>query len=322
MAGVQPRLLEQGTYGCAYMPSLPCKKTKAKGRTVGKVVYKKHSVAELSIANLIKSIPGWERYYIVQEEDNCNEKNFHSFHKQDYFKGCKIYHGHDNKLVQMLSPYGGRSIKEISITTSFNLLEFMRHVLEGISKLSGQGISHFDLNSGNILLDNFNTPRLIDFGHSIVGDHVTEADIKHRNYTFTPAYNYQSPEMAVQNAIVNGYTFSEAISSIKESKSILKDSVLIGISLENHLDDMREFWANDTTWDGKSWIAFYRENWRKFDTWAVGVHGLKLLKKCFLLPGFSEKWKVDGPVLKGVIKGCLQSNPMKRLTAAEALKLF
>ena len=80
------RMIQEGTYGCAFTPALPCRKSKLKGRersrSVGKIIRLKNAEIELSMATLIQAIPGYERYFIVQEVDDCDAENMKAIRRE------------------------------------------------------------------------------------------------------------------------------------------------------------------------------------------------------------------------------------------------
>lgn len=73
---MESKVIQEGSYGCVVSPPLKCKKSKKRSeRSVGKIIKIKNSRVELSMATLVKGIPGWTRYYILQEDDKCDSKN-------------------------------------------------------------------------------------------------------------------------------------------------------------------------------------------------------------------------------------------------------
>ena len=128
--------IREGTTGCVFTPPLPCSKSrKSKSptlRTAGKIIKKKNATNEINISDIIRKIPGHERYFIVQTVDNCSEKNFTHMRKK-YESECKIYSKSKNtELMQLLSPYAGTSLRGILIQDSFDFIGSLRHMLEGI----------------------------------------------------------------------------------------------------------------------------------------------------------------------------------------------
>lgn len=319
------RLLDEGSYGCAFTPALPCAKGKKKtGRTVGKVIKAKYAELELEVAPLIEAIPGWKRYFIIQEEDNCSVKNFAEIRKT-YERNCKVIQdAADINLVQLISPYGGRTLFDTAIDASFDFLGAFTHVLEGVGLLIGQGICHWDIKDNNILVDSAGTLRFIDFGQSFLGDMVTDADIRRHQYDFDPSYWPQPPEMSVQNAIHNKKPISIGIAITIQKKSTfrLMESML-GVPRAKAEEDLRQFWSQQEEYTGESWVPFFKAYWRTWDGWAVGAVFLRILQKCFLQKSFVEGvWKKHGIVIRHVLKGLLEADPRKRLLPAGALRLL
>jgi serine/threonine protein kinase len=320
------KLIQEGSYGCAFTPPLPCKKgkkLKGKKKIVGKILKKKDAEIELSISNLIEGIPGYSRYFIVEVQDNCSAQNFSRL-RSEYASMCKLYAKRsDNELVQLLSAFGGRSLEKTLITDKFDFVNLMTHVLEGVVLLHKQGICHGDIHEGNVLIAPNGTPRIIDFGAAFVGHEASETTVNNHNYPFLPSFDPQPPEMAIQNAIRNNVSLSLAVYQTIQEKVILqKASTFLGLSLEKQERDLDAFWKRqDTTWTGGSWVPFYKTYWRKWDAFSVGVMFFKILLKCLYLPKFiNTVWMENAGVITKVLRGLLQANPMYRMDVEEALQ--
>jgi serine/threonine protein kinase len=320
----QSRLIQEGSYGCAFTPPLPCKKSRAssKERQVGKVIKKKNAKIELKISTLIESIPGWQRYFIIQEEDNCSIKNFEEL-RVDYANQCKTMRkAKDSSLLQLLSPYGGTSLYDLAITNSFDYVGTLRHMLEGIVKLQTQGICHYDLHEANILVDMRGTLRMIDFGAAFVGEEVSESTIWRHIYNFQPDYPPQPPELSVQNGLHQGLSYGFSVQQTIQQKKVFQQlERLLGVPQAGQVRALHAFWMEE--WKGDNWVSFFHTYWRTWDAWAIGVMYLRLLEKCFLLPKFIEgQWMTYGRAIKTVLKGLLDVNPTKRMSAETALKIL
>ncbi len=325
----QSVLLQEGSYGCAFTPPIPCKKSKAKTkkikkRIVGKVMLEKDAEIELSIAELVKNIPGYERYFVVQEKDNCTPNNFKEL-RPDYEDKCKMFKKHSNKeLIQLLSPFGGTPLYDMAIQSSFDFMGSLRHMLEGILKLQQQGICHFDLHTGNILVDSHETMRIIDFGAAFVGDQVTTKNLWMHIYDFSPEYDPQPPELSVMNGLYSNQPLLQSIiDTIKYKKVMRITEQIFDYSLEEQENQLRLFWKNDTTYDGGSWVPFFHKYWRSWDAWSIGVIFVKLLQKALFNPSFlMNTWSIHGKTIRKVLKGLLHPNPMSRLSVEKALFLI
>ena len=325
----QSQLIGKGGYGCAFTPPLKCRKSKHKGqsRVVGKIMKKDDADIELNISTVIKGIPGYERYFIIQEEDNCDTRNFKTI-KKTYSTICPpIRELHDTKMIQLVSKYGGKSLHNIYITDSFNFMASFKHVLEGVYKLNKQGVCHLDLKADNLLVDMYGTIRIIDFGISFLGDMSTEQTVREHQFPFSPEYNAFPPELAVQEGIVKGMSLSYSIQqSIIQKKIFITAASLLGLSIRDQENSLRKFWEQDPVWietGGKTWAKWFRTYWKAWDSWAIGVVFLKLLEKCLLIPSFiNGQWANHRDIIIPVLKGLLQANPNMRLTSEEALELI
>jgi hypothetical protein len=322
----------EGSYGCVYRPQLPCKKSKLKRttKTVGKVLKKKDANVELLIGALVKSIPSWEDYYIVQEEDDCDASNFKAFRK-DYMEDCKIFQSSDfrsGNMTQVVSKYGGRDFYDSIPVSSFDYLKSLKHVLQAIDKLGQRGICHYDLKENNILMDNEGVLRIIDFGGSFVGDGMTDESVKKRIYAeFIPEYNPQPPELTMMHGLYwkTGTMKKMYHDSIYDKPVFTLIETYLGRSREEAVDALKFFWNSYYTDHGEEegWGKFFRLHWRSWDTWSVGVIFLKVLRRCLVYKPFVENtWKPHGPLIKEVLRGLLEVDPRMRLSAEGALELL
>ena len=289
---------------------------------MGKIIKVKNSVPELTMATIIKSINGWQRYFVVPEDDSCDAKNFKS-HRDEYEKMCKVYRTTlDYQLTQLISPYAGVTIRNMNLLSSFDFLGSLRHVLEGVALLNKQGICHFDLHDGNVLVDTRGTFRIIDFGSAFHGDTIDEKGVRRHLYAFSPEFPPQPPEMSMQNGIYGGLSIADGLEqTLKQKRAFRLAARLIGLPEATQRAELAKFWIEDTTWKGESWVPFFHAYWRVWDSWAVGILFLEILEKCFLLPGFlATTWPRDSAVIKTVLKGLLASSPVSRFSAEAALR--
>lgn len=318
-------LIKEGSYGCAFTPPLPCRKSKAAPgkRQVGKVIKKKNAEIELSISELVRGIDGAEDYFLVQEEDNCDTRNFLKLRRM-YGEDCKtLEKSPAYSLTQLLAPYGGMTLEKMAIGSSFKFIKFLKHVLKGVSLLTAQGICHFDLHYGNLTIDYKEVPRIIDFGSAYQGDYVDESIVYRHTYEFSPEYPPQPPELSVQNGLVQKLGLAYSVQGTVTTKKIFRDlQTFCGVPVEESRKELVDFWQHEKYYTGGSWVPFFHTYWRTWDAWAVGVLGMYVLKKCFLNPSFvNGEWATHGTVIKEVLRGLLRASPLHRLRAEEALRL-
>lgn len=319
--------MNEGSYGCVYTPPLPCKDSKVvEDVTIGKVMDKKDASIELAMSIVLRGIPGWQRYYILQKEDGCTRENFTRM-RSTYSPGCKIYSEEKNaELTQILSRYGGTTLNKMRFTPKFDYIGALRHVLEGVDKLNKQGICHNDIHERNIVVDENGTFRLIDFGHSFFGDSVTQNTADRYSFSFTPEYEPQPPELSVQNGIVQKYQaslFYMIEQSIEKKHTLLKAQTHLGLMIEDQIYSLRDYWSHSETALKEDWVSLYKQHWKTWDAWAVGIVFVKLLEQVMRLTHFQkEVWETHGRILRDVLRGLLQANPKKRFTAAKALEVL
>lgn len=321
------KLIQEGSYGCAFTPPLPCKKSKVKKgeKTVGKVVKEKDAEMELKISAIVEGIPGYPRYFVIQQEDDCSAENFSRLRK-DYESVCSMYSKSSNKdLLQLLSIYGGRSLEDIKLSNQFPFVRIFRHVLEGVALLHKQDICHCDIHEGNIIIDPKGTPRILDFGESFVGHAVNENTIRLHKYKFSPSFDYQAPELAVQNGLQAGLSMAQSIQAVLQHKFILqKANTILGLSLRQQQKNFVSFWnVDDITYRGDSWVPFYKTYYKAFDAWSVGVVFMKVLLKCLFIPLFVQtQWQESKIPITNVLRGLLQIDPIRRMSVEEALQIL
>lgn len=318
--------LQEGSYGCVFTPPLPCKKAKGKTlKTVGKIMKKKNAVSEIGISNTIKDIEGYERYFLIQEVENCDKKNFQEL-RESYEDSCEMMKKQkDNTLVQLVSPYGGVTLFSYPITQRFDYIGVFRHVLEGIVKLQKKGICHYDLHESNIVLDYKGTARLIDFGSAFIGPEIKEDQLWRHQYNFEPDYPPQPPELSVQNALYDKISLREGIHETLEQKEIVKlKEKILGVRYREQYDELYTFWTEeDEAWDGKEWHPFFRAYWKKIDAWSVGVIFLKLLPRLFFFREFEHTvWSKHGETIKRILRGLLHMSPIHRYSPEIALSIL
>jgi hypothetical protein len=311
----------EGSYGCVYQPPIPCKaeltrkaeakaETKAKKRTrvVGKILREKNAEVELKLSTVLQAIPDWKNYFILQEEADCDSSNF-ARARHTLASECGIMDRAKNSdLIQLLSSYGGDTLFDTPITRDFKYVAAFRHMLEGGVRLESQGVCHFDIHEGNVVQG----LRLIDFGSGFLGDSATEKTVRNHTYSFSPDYPPQPPELSVQNGVEEGLGMEECVRKTIEEKKIfrLAESYL-GIPREMSKEELRMFWVTSASALGRDWVEFYKLHWRKWDSWAIGVLFLALARRGHLeIP----------TAIKPVLRGLLHASPVKRLTAAQALR--
>ena len=342
MATDKSHVIGQGTYGCAVRPKARCKKSMTQNtRKVGKFVSSRDAEIELRVGALVKGIPDWEKYYVVQEKDDCDADNMQRI-RREYHDDCKLFQKDTaGNIIQIVSTYGGKTLVSSHPISGFDYLASFCHVLEALDRLQEQGICHHDLKENNIVVDEKGTLRIIDFGAAFLGDVVKVDGVKgrgamlHTLFDFYPDYNTFSPEYTVMCGLKKALDKSDNFDlSLLDIYNETLDQKTIFALMATFLNMSRttckrtliDFWnyifnewKHKASVNENKWEEFVRTYWRTWDTWAVGVIYLKLLKNLLLHPTFlATTWKTHGLIIKKVLHGLLEVDPRKRLSAKDA----
>ena len=201
------KLIDEGLYGCIFSPPLTCKdKPKQIAHTsdildYSKIIDTKYAEREFSIAKTISKIPLWKNYFLISESI-CTPANKQ---KDKDFNDCSVLQ--DEKLSNfkiLKMPYGGQPLNVYRFNVqTLDFMAFVKHIIEAGALLNLFGIVHRDIHHGNILVDENDVPRIIDFNLSIfVEKEITSSMLKHQ-------YSYQTsqepPDSTLVNAIQLGY---------------------------------------------------------------------------------------------------------------------
>ena len=232
------KLLDEGSYGCIFTPVLQCKNKKEPIRDdnhppISKLILTDSANLEYSISKIIRQIPLWKNYFVVSESI-CEPS---PIQKDKDISKCGIIDNHKLSDFRILTmPYGGKSLNTYRINiNNFDFMEFVIHFIEAGAVLNLFGIVHRDIHQGNILVDDEQVPRIIDFNLAIpINKKVSSSDLDH-------TYNYitgqEPPDSTLVNAINLGYKSERVINSLIDKKPIMrKIRSILGVSqYEQHL---------------------------------------------------------------------------------------
>lgn len=325
MKKAKSTFLHEGSFGCAYTPPIPCKKSRrrssSKTKLVGKILPKSDVETELSLTSLIKSIPHYEDYYIVQEEENCDARNFY-LARDDVAGECKLFQRtKDKNLAQLVSPYGGTALHKLQYGPSFKYMESFKHLLRAVAQLNDAGIVHFDLHMANVLADFKGTLRIIDFGISFALPNLTPAMIDQRQVEFSPGYAVEAPDLTLQRAVFDNINVNYALEQIFAEKKVLQLAAsYLGLDIKEQKASLLQFYYEEPSIKTRNWLLYYKTHAFKWDAWCVGMIFMYILHDLLVQTWFvSTVWNVHKEKIKAVLRGLLRADPRKRATAAEAL---
>jgi serine/threonine protein kinase len=248
------KMIGEGGYGCIYYPGFDCdgKKTDF----VSKIVTLVDAKREISISNIIKKIPDYDKYFLpIMNHCNIQEKKLP-------VKLCKTLKP-SSKFKVLYVKYMKKKNKLVSFEPTYHYL------LQAIQKLIKFKIVHFDLHDSNIILaDN---PYLIDFGISMNMKKV-HTYIKTNFYIYDPSVYIWPLEVHMICYMVNiGRITHEMIeytcNTFVENHSILKRSSPSFI--EEYLTESKNYFSKLLHMPKEMAIRKCLKSWKTWDNYAL-----------------------------------------------------
>lgn len=317
------KLFDEGMYGCIFTPSLKCKEDTKEGLVkdeheiqLSKIILTTDAKQEFTISSKIRKIPLWKNYYVVSES-MCEPAPIQTDRQ---LGDCPILKEHklaDFRILNM--PFGGVPLSNYTFKIQdFDFMQFVIHFVEAGALLTLFGIVHRDIHQGNILIDNEQVPRIIDFNLAImIGSQITTKSLQHQ-------YNYiiaqEPPDSTLVNAIRLGYNGENVIDTIIEKKPICKKiRTVLGISETEMRDSLEAFYTKSKSLKMGDEAKWFESYWRTVDSWAIGVNIVDLISKLSLWPNFSLKIQSSKAKLFPVLKRLCAVSPLERIDCIQAL---
>ena len=330
------KLLQEGTYGCIYIPKLKCKgdvQTLPQNDQVphdikiDKIMTTKHAKLEFNIGQRVQTLPNWKKYYIVP--DVMCEPEPKSYQVDKNIDNCGLVDKADWKDLRILRmSYGGKSLQEFKINIKeFNFLEFATSLLEAVALLTLNGICHMDLHDGNVLVLGSRV-HLIDFNLAIHAP--SEIDLEKRLYhQYQQNLVQQPPDYLLVNAqsrIAEGDTsvprLAQIIDELVEKKTILrKERSVLGLTKPDQERPLLEFLKKSRVVKAGDLASWFKIDWRTIDSWAVGTLLVDLISRLSLWPEYKLPVDFAAPKSKGMqmLRKLCEPNPLSRYDAVQAL---
>jgi len=315
------KLLNHGMYGCVFTSSLHCKNKKSLEHSedkehppISKLIRNDHAEVEFKISSLIRQIPLWRNYFAVSE--SMCEPALKQTEKD--LASCSVLEEQPITDFRILSmTYHGVSIDSFRFNlATFDVAKFISHLLEAGALLNLFGVVHRDIHQGNILVDQHNVPRIIDFNLSVFAKEVvTEDDLDHSH---TVHVGQEPPDATIVNAVSHGHDGMRVIDSILTKKSVLKKiQTLLGVTPQQMKVSLYRFYQQSKSMKDGDPEAWFKTYWTKYDSWGIGINIVFQIIKWSISPAFSiepHKAKLF-PILR---KMCAMS-PVDRIDCVQAL---
>ena len=329
MSIIGGKLLDTGTYSCVFEPKLYCKgerpsryatrhgTVRSHGRMISKLMTRDEAETEWEISERIRNIPMWKNYYSVSE--TMCELGSKQTDKDIYTKCKMIKNIPANQLRVLQMPYAGKPIYNYPITSAFDLQKFMIHVIESGALLQVSKIVHFDLHSGNILVDDHTVPRIIDFNLSMMANGpVPESQLSYRfsrNFHLT-----QQPPDYTAVIGINQDKDMHTISNAIEKKQIIQDiRSFLHIPPSVMISDISNMIRTNTYIKRGDIVGWFQRYWKVIDSWAIGTYFIEFLRKHMMTPHIHDQYKKNFSKIKHVLQKLCAIHPDARWNCMEAL---
>jgi len=313
-------LIDEGSYGCVYHPSIPCK-----GKSHPKIISKiqtddENSRRELFLGGLIEKIPDHLSYFAPVRK-NCHLNISKASFKNK--KDCSLFKTYkDHKFVnQIMSYVQGGSIGDFIVQKKHPklviriILDGFPHLLKGLNLLHKNGICHFDIKLDNILVDEVrNIPIWIDFGLSIyIPDF--KNNVEKYFYIFKPDHNSWPVEVHFANFILHGKE-EPTLNNIKDICTKFTntfDKIMSQGEIQKYKADSIQYLSS--LLERKKPMDEIIKHWRKWDIYAICMEFINIFH---YLPS-------DNRLSKEIIRLCKQNihpDPNKIKNIKEILTSF
>lgn len=234
-----------GGFGCVFRPPLKCNSKKSthksslkKGRMVSKLMIKKYGKEEYNesarFLNILEKIPNFENYFLLPQglctpselmlsdlinfDDKCNNltrKNITSANvneKLEKLRILQLYDGGKDLEKYMLS-----NVMSNEILLNINN-QIIRLLKKAIIPMNNLGLYHLDLKGANIMINEKNKAKIIDFGLSQNIENFNEIP---EDLTYRPCqYNLPATNILFNNEFIEEYIYF-----LKKNSTPSKDEI-------------------------------------------------------------------------------------------------
>jgi serine/threonine protein kinase len=327
-------LINQGHFGCVF-DSLPDCSRRARTvknsrfaaekrgtRRITKVVRSGDPglTGELAMSRTLMKIPKYQDYFIVID-DYCSTDEIDD---PDWQK-CSLFKPGQQRLtsfVQLRMRYGGERLSEYSNNAGRllkNWIDIQIHIAKAVQLLHTRGFVHGDLHFGNIVIDDENIPRIIDFGLTFNLRQLREKDTVHLSYL--PKYSNYAPELDYVAGIRRGLLTEHIIRTIFEKKEILYDVDELFPSRVPAIEMFKQFAVLNTPTTEFETLLYLQKYMKGADMWCLGYNYFSLYKRMITSSEVlaSPFYRNHHREQMHILRGLLHPDPRQRLTADSLL---
>lgn len=329
------RLIHTGLHGCVFDTMPRCKgraRTVREGRFAKNVRNTRRVVKllalsdksignELYLARKLADIPNYKDYFILVD-DVCLGNDIS---QEVDWKKCGLFKRGPKRVapfVQLRMKYGGIRLNEYALNLNLLLKHWINiqiHLAEALNLLHARNWVHGDFHFGNIVVDDKNVARVIDFGLTYNLSSLQNKDVI--NMAFLPTYDNYAPELDYISGCFSFSNKKELVEQIYYRKSILKDIDEMFPSSEGVYNELLAFAEHQHVITSGDAVDFLRKYGTLSDMWTFGYDFYKLYMLMLSIPSViaSKFYQHHHGDQMRILRGLLQVDPRKRLSAQELL---
>lgn len=335
------RFIDSGTYGCTFIPPLLCageNPNKVNKSGVSKIGLRKLDLEEeLGILLRIRNnIPNAPAYFSIPVTDKlCHSAKYQPHNPPQELLKCDKLTERTIDSPQLWSfrmTYAGTKDNDQGLFNSDDALwKYGKHLLEALTLLTVEGLVHGDLHGANVLVDNNYLPRVIDFGFTQDAYNINEKQLKS---LFNPktgddpnllGFSQYPPEESLFRAINNKESSMQLINKFfrTPARQRLINALIqvYGVTQQTLKEQMIDFSKDSISFRENNYRLFWKNNWHKYDSYGAGFILLRKLNR-IMIAGRETRDLKHIVQMKEAIKGLCNLNPLKRLSAPEALAIW
>jgi hypothetical protein len=319
------QLLGKGVYGCTFEPLPRCAggdvfKPRQGERLVGKVTVE-DTREELEIGRAIMAIsPKLSPLYFALPTERCAPAM--PLQDPDVAR-CDIIEEapRGSRFSMLVMPAAGEQLVKTMVQKermAAHFLPIFRHLLEGMILYQDAGYVHNDIHMGNVLVDERNVARFIDFGLAFRPTEVRVWEDANIGTKFKPAFIWLSPELHAWRMYKSGVRLRDGVEQLYENNADFRKFERLQGAPNSLLDTLQDVMTNIRT-D----VELLRRFGKRFDSWRIGYCMFLVWDELVQWSGVmrTDLWS-SRDVVRKVIAGLTAFDVRRRLTAREALLLL
>ena len=283
------KVLDSGSYGCIFRPPLLCEdQTERQKGYVTKLMLRKQAKAEYEeiqkFLQYIKSIPNYQKYFIIDGISRCKPTNITDADLEDFNKKCKALTNEQitaalvkdaisrGKVSALQIPDGGSSVLDYLETpdiTGFDVINVNNALIDliqyGIRPMNIRGVIHADVKAGNIVYNSeTKDAKLIDWGLSVIAN--PPVSFRGNPKTYVTILNLP---LMVNQPVTNLFFYKNFPLQAKYKQFLHSFKKEITRTLQNNsrediqiilIDNIQEFLYNEVFYSGRNIEKFFKYN--------------------------------------------------------------